>query len=681
MKGAMRGTLMFVGLLIAAVLLITFIDGVGGPATSPSPDTDPSYTGFLQAVKEDRVEAVNIMQGTGQVSVLNKGSAIDIKYFPKKADYRFYVADISAFYQDIRNVLGDENLPATEFGFKITVSTQSNSNFWLQMIPTLLLMAGVVVVFVMFIRAQNNANNKAMGFGKMKGGPVQLKNRVTFNDVAGADEEKEELKEIVDFLTDPKRYTEMGARIPKGLLLVGPPGTGKTLLARAIAGEAGVPFFSISGSDFVEMFVGVGASRVRDLFDKAKRNAPCIIFIDEIDAVGRQRGSGLGGGHDEREQTLNQLLVEMDGFTHNEGIIMIAATNRPDILDPALLRPGRFDRRITVQYPDVDGREAILKVHARGKPLADDVDLALIARMTPWMTGADLENVLNEAALLAARTRQKKISMACVREAIDRVEMGPEKKSRKVTEEDRRLVATHEAGHAVVAHLLPGCDPVKLVTIVPRGEAGGYTLTVPEVESNYISRSRLLDRIAMGMGGHAAELVSFGDVSTGATGDLKSSTSLARRMVTEFGMSESIGPVYLAGEGEVFVGRDITTQRNVSEEVSARIDEEMKRILVECYRRAEGLIRENADALKRVVDALLIHEKLDGNQFERIMNGEQLDAPSLPQGNHDAVPAAPEQPAPQTDAPAEQADQPSSAAPSDSTPQVPADPAPQSDGE
>lgn len=459
-----------------------------------------------------------------------------------------------------------------------------------------------------------------MSFGKSKAKlHTDDKKKVTFNDVAGADEEKEELEEIVEFLKSPRRFLELGARIPKGVLLVGPPGTGKTLLARAIAGEAGVPFFSISGSDFVEMFVGVGASRVRDLFENAKKNSPCIVFIDEIDAVGRQRGAGLGGGHDEREQTLNQLLVEMDGFGVNEGIIIVAATNRPDILDPALLRPGRFDRQIPVGRPDIKGREEILQVHAKGKPLEAEVELKTIARGTPGFTGADLENLLNEAALLAARRNKKTIGMREIEDAITRVIAGPEKKSRVISEKDRKLTAYHEAGHAVVMKLLPNADPVHEISIIPRGMAGGYTLSFPEDEKYYMAKSELLDEIIGLLGGRVAEKLVLDDVSTGAQNDLERATAIARKMVTEYGMSENLGPMTFGSkQDEVFIGRDFARSRNYSEEVAAAIDKEMRNIIEEAYNTAQELLQENINRLHRVAERLLEKEKIDRAEFEEI---------------------------------------------------------------
>ena len=463
------------------------------------------------------------------------------------------------------------------------------------------------------------------GGGIMNVGKAKVKDEhenkktATFADVAGEDEEKEELKEVVEFLKSPDKFNSLGARIPHGVLLVGPPGTGKTLLARACAGEAGVPFYSISGSDFVEMYVGVGASRVRDLFDKAKKTMPCIIFIDEIDAVGRQRGAGLGGGHDEREQTLNQLLVEMDGFAINEGVIVMAATNRRDILDPALLRPGRFDRTILVNYPDMAGRVAILKVHAKGKPLADDVDLENIAKRVPFSTGAELENIMNEAAILAARGRLKAINQQTLVEAISRVQMGPEKRSHKVTQRDKRMVAIHEAGHAIVGHVLPNCDEVHLITIVPRGQAGGYTLSLPTEEDDLQTYSQLMDFVAMGLGGHAAEQLYLGEFTTGATSDLKKATEVCRRMVTQFGMSEKLGPVYLDGDQEVFVGMEFGQSRGYSEEMAARIDAEVKRLLEECYQKAVDALSANRDRMEKLVDALLKYDTISRREFVTLM--------------------------------------------------------------
>ncbi len=493
--------------------------------------------------------------------------------------------------------------------------------WWYELIPFVIMLVLLGGFWFFMLRAQGGGNGKMMNFGKSRARVSEPgKNKITFEDVAGADEEKEELQEMVDFLRNPRTYIDMGARIPKGVLLVGPPGTGKTLLAKAVAGEAGVPFFSISGSDFVEMFVGVGASRVRDLFDQAKRSAPSIVFIDEIDAVGRHRGAGLGGGHDEREQTLNQLLVEMDGFAVNEGVIVMAATNRGDILDPALLRPGRFDRTITVNYPDLDGRVAILKVHTKGKPLPADVDLVNIAKRTPFATGAELENMMNEAAILAARARKKEIDHQLMVDAIARVQMGPEKRSHKVTERDRRNTAIHEVGHAMVAHLLPECEEVHLVTIVPRGKAAGHTLTLPEQEYDNLTQSQLTARIAMMLGGRAAEEVAIGEFETGAVSDLQRATELCRRMVTQFGMSEKIGPVCLDDEQEVFVGNSYGRSSSYSGKTAAVIDEEIKRIAEECYNKAVQVLRENRATLDLLTEALLKHETLSRREFVALMD-------------------------------------------------------------
>ncbi|CDI48250.1 ATP-dependent zinc metalloprotease FtsH [Clostridium tetani] len=493
---------------------------------------------------------------------------------------------------------------------------------WLNWIPTALVILMFVIFWFMFMQQSQGGggNRNVMNFGKSRAKMATPdKQKVTFNDVAGAEEEKEELAEIVDFLKQPKRYIEMGARIPKGVLLVGPPGTGKTLLAKAIAGEAGVPFFSISGSDFVEMFVGVGASRVRDLFDQAKKNSRCIIFIDEIDAVGRQRGAGLGGGHDEREQTLNQLLVEMDGFGVNEGIIMVAATNRPDILDPALLRPGRFDRQILVGAPDVRGREEILKVHSRNKPLSEEVKLDVLAKRTPGFTGADLENLMNESALLAVRKDKKQIDMEELEEAVTRVIAGPEKKSRVIDEDDRRLTAYHEAGHAVVMKLLPHADPVHQISIVPRGMAGGYTMHLPEKDRAYMSKSKLEEEIVGLLGGRVAEKLIIGDISTGAQNDIERATTIAKKMIMDYGMSEVLGPIsFGSGHDEVFLGRDFGKSKDFSEEVASKIDKEVKSIIDTAYDRAQNLLMENINKLHAVAKELLEKEKLEAEQFEEI---------------------------------------------------------------
>ena len=494
---------------------------------------------------------------------------------------------------------------------------------WVQCLPTVLLILMLVAFWFMFMQQSQGGggNRNVMNFGKSRAKmatPDNNKKKVTFADVAGAEEEKAELAEIVDFLKQPKRYIEMGARIPKGVLLVGPPGTGKTLLAKAISGEAGVPFFSISGSDFVEMFVGVGASRVRDLFEQAKKNSPCIVFIDEIDAVGRQRGAGLGGGHDEREQTLNQLLVEMDGFGVNEGIIMIAATNRPDILDPALLRPGRFDRQIFVGAPDVKGREEILKVHSKNKHLSDEVKLDVLAKRTPGFTGADLENLMNESALLAVRKSKTLIGMDELEEAVTRVIAGPEKRSRVINEEDRRITAYHEAGHAVVMKLLPNSDPVHQISIIPRGMAGGYTMHLPEKDSSYMSKLKLEDEIVGLLGGRVAEKLIIGDISTGAKNDIDRATTIAKKMVMDYGMSD-LGPIaFGSGHDEVFLGRDLGKGRNFSEEVAFEIDKEIRKLIDESYDKAENLLSNNLNKLHAVAKKLLEKEKLEANEFEEV---------------------------------------------------------------
>ncbi len=503
---------------------------------------------------------------------------------------------------------------------------------WMRILPTLLVIGMVVLFWVMFMNQSNGSGGGGgrgvMSFGKSKAKmavPLEGDKKVTFKNVAGADEEKQELEEIVDFLKNPKRYMEVGARIPKGVLLVGPPGTGKTLLAKAVAGEAGVPFFSISGSDFVEMFVGVGASRVRDLFEQAKKNSPCIIFIDEIDAVGRQRGAGRGGGHDEREQTLNQLLVEMDGFGVNEGIIMVAATNRPDILDPALLRPGRFDRQIVVGVPDVKGREEILKVHSKNKPLNEDVELKILAKRTPGFTGADLENLMNEAALLTVRARRKVITMEELEESITRVMAGPEKKSRVISEKDKNLTAYHEAGHAVVSKYLPNSYAVHEISIIPRGMAGGYTLHLPNEDTAYTSKSKLRDDMVGLLGGRVAEALILGDISTGAKNDIDRTTSIAKKMVMEYGMTDALGPISFGkDDGEVFMGRDFGRTRDFSEEVASKIDREIKALIDEAYERTETILKENIDKLHDVAKALLEREKLTAEEFNAIMEGKTL---------------------------------------------------------
>ena len=492
----------------------------------------------------------------------------------------------------------------------------------LSLLPTLI-MIGALVFFFFIIMNQSGGGGKAMSFGKSRAKLQKDSDlrKVTFKDVAGLDEEKEELSEVVDFLRNPKKYNSLGARIPKGILLVGPPGTGKTYISKATAGEAGVPFFTISGSDFVEMFVGVGASRVRDLFEQAKKNAPCIILIDEIDAVGRKRGAGLGGGHDEREQTLNQLLVEMDGFGENTGIIILAATNRPDILDPALLRPGRFDRQIVIGAPDIKGREEIFRVHSRNKPLADEVDPKVLARRTPGFTPADIENMLNEAALLTARRNGMKIRMDEIEEAITKVIAGPEKKSRVISEEERRLTAFHEAGHAVVAHSLPKTDPVHQITIVPRGRAGGFTMILPKEDKYYGTKTSMREQIIHLLGGRVAEMLTLDDISTGASNDIMRATEIAKDMVTKYGFSDKLGPVNYSSSDEVFLGKDFSTRQNYSEETASEIDEEVKNIVEACFEEAKAILSEHMDKLQTVAEALLEIETLSGEQFELLYSG------------------------------------------------------------
>ena len=614
--------------LIALVLVVVMAQMVMLPAKTENKEI--SYSDFLGLVRDGKIS--QLMVSEYNAYGLYKDSSIPASSFPAKYDFTLQIPnDVASFHNDVKQVVAARDgvdasqVTALDYGFTLTNEPVPETAWWVEWIPFAVLTLVIVAFWFFFMRQQMGGNNKVMNFGRARARVVtDDKNRVTFAQVAGADEEKEELREIVEFLKHSDRFLQLGARIPKGVLLIGPPGTGKTLLAKAVAGEAGVPFFSISGSDFVEMFVGVGASRVRDLFEQAKHNAPAIIFIDEIDAVGRQRGAGLGGGHDEREQTLNQLLVEMDGFTANQGVIVLAATNRPDILDRALLRPGRFDRQVTVGYPDVKGREEILKVHSKGKPLASDVSLAVLARRTPYMTGADLENVMNEAAILAARKNAKTIGMTELEEAITRVQVGPEKKSRVITEKDKALVSYHEAGHAVLAYVLPGCDPVHEVSIVPRGGAGGYTMTMPDEEKHYISGARLHDQIVELLGGHVAEKIALGDVSTGATSDLSRANDLARRMITEYGMNDEIGPLYLGGDQEVFVGRDFGHTRNYSEELAAKVDEQLVRYLNDALATATDLLNQNRDKLDRVAQELMNREKLDKDEFVTIMEGGSL---------------------------------------------------------
>ena len=606
---------------------------------------------YISAQSRDKLEYYQLValfdEGKVTEYKLNLSSgALVYKTVGDDTEKTFTVPSVNLFVEDIHEGVIKYNREHPDSMIKAGYITGSTGQWIYNIVPTLLLLAAMGgLTFFMFRRmnqTMTNETNRTMSFGKARVKQVKdEKRKTTFDDVAGADEEKEELAEIVEFLKNPARFDALGARIPKGVLLVGPPGTGKTLLARAVAGEANVPFFSISGSDFVEMYVGVGASRVRDLFDQAKKNSPSIIFIDEIDAVGRHRGAGMGGGHDEREQTLNQLLVEMDGFGANEGVIVIAATNRPDILDPALLRPGRFDRQVTVNYPDTKGRVAILKVHAKGKPIAPDVDFESIAHATVGFTGADLENLLNEAALLAARTGKKAITMAEIDEAALKVEVGSEKKSHKMNEKAKRLTAYHEAGHAVSNFYLDHVDPVHQISIIPRGMAGGYTLHRPTEDKNYTSKNEMLDSLVGLLGGRVAEALVIGDVSTGASNDIERATEIARSMVTKYGMSDKLGPIAFGDQSnEVFLGKDFNHVRNYSESVASQIDEEIERIVKDAYSRTKEILSEHIDKLHAVAQALLKEEKIDGKEFEAIMKGEQQPAEAEP--HPEAAPEAAE---------------------------------------
>ncbi|MCH5191068.1 MAG: ATP-dependent zinc metalloprotease FtsH [Oscillospiraceae bacterium] len=560
---------------------------------------------------------------------LNSG-AMTYKLEGDETVYKYTVPNVSIFVEDVHDMVREHNVANPDSPIKMNYKAGTPNSWWVSLLPSLFITIGLVILMFIMFRKMNNTmtseNNRAMSFGKARVKRAEdEKNKVTFADVAGADEEKEELTEIVEFLKNPGDFSKLGARIPKGVLLVGPPGTGKTLLARAVAGEADAPFFSISGSDFVEMYVGVGASRVRDLFREAKKNSPSIIFIDEIDAVGRHRGAGMGGGHDEREQTLNQLLVEMDGFGANEGVIVIAATNRPDILDPALLRPGRFDRQVTVGYPDIKGREDILKVHAKNKPLAPDVDLRSIAAATVGFTGADLENLLNEAALLAAKKKLMAITMSEIEEATMKVVVGSEKKSKKVSEKDKSLTAYHEAGHAISSYYLENKDPVTHISIVPRGMAGGFTLYQPEKDELHLMKSRMLDDIVSLLGGRVAEKIIFNDISTGASNDIQRASEIARNMITKYGMSEKLGPIaFGTGNDEVFLGKDYNHMRNYSENIASAIDEEVERIISEAYSRTENILTEHIDKLHLVAQTLVKLERINGEQFTALMETGEL---------------------------------------------------------
>ena len=581
--------------LLIIIVAIWMIDYYSASTVSK---TDITYSAFMKHVQQDEVKQVTIVDN------VISGKLKDGKDFSTVAP-----SDDSLI----------PTLRARDIEIKAELPPQPP--WWTTILSSLLPMLLIVGIWFMLMQQSQGGGGRVMNFGKSRARRYDEDNiKITFKDVAGADEAKQELEEVVEFLKHPKKYNDLGAKIPKGVLLYGPPGTGKTLLAKAVAGEAGVPFFSISGSDFVEMFVGVGASRVRDLFEQAKKSAPCIVFIDEIDAAGRQRGAGLGGGHDEREQTLNQLLVEMDGFGANEGIIMIAATNRPDILDPALLRPGRFDRQIVVDRPDIKGRQEILKVHVKGKPISPEVELGVIARRTPGFTGADLSNLVNEAALMAARKNKNKIDMPEMEEAAERVIMGPERRSRVISDKEKRLTAYHEGGHTLVGMLLDNTDPVHKVTIIPRGRAGGYTLSLPKEDRYYATRSEMLDELKVLLGGRVAEALVLKEISSGASNDLQRATSLARQMICEYGMSPELGPMTFGHrQDQVFLGRDIGRDKDYSEEVAAKIDKEIRKFIDEAYQKTESLLNENMDKLHLIADALIERETLEGEEIDQLM--------------------------------------------------------------
>lgn len=615
MKNNNNGKTLLIYLLVSVAIICGLVYMLTSMSTKSS---DKKYSEIMEQFDSLNVSQFELDLGSGQLKYKLKG---------EDRVYSYTVPNVSLFAnevlggEDAENYRKKYNTENPDDPLQYNLIPISDNSFWLNLIPTLL-MLGVMIFFFVFMM-KNAGGGKMSSFGKTNAKMAPSSKKATFDDVAGADEEKEELKEIVDFLRDNKKYTEIGARIPKGVLLLGPPGTGKTLLARAVAGEAKVPFFSISGSDFVEMFVGVGASRVRDLFEQAKKNAPAIIFIDEIDAVGRQRGAGLGGGHDEREQTLNQLLVEMDGFEDNDSVIVMAATNRRDILDPALLRPGRFDRQILVGYPDVKGREAILKVHTRNKPLAPDVDLETIAKSTVGFTGADLENLVNEASLLAARKNKKAITKDELEEASIKVVAGPEKQSKVITEDEKKLTAYHEGGHALCTYYSKSQDKVHQVSIIPRGQAGGFTMSLPVKDKSYVSKNEMYENIVVLLGGRVAEKLILDDISTGASNDLERATSTARNMVTRYGFSDNLGPVvYGQGDHEVFLGRDYTNTPSYSDNVAAEIDNEIRTLIESAFTDAEKILNEHMDKLHVVAKYLMKYEKVDGATFEKLMNGE-----------------------------------------------------------
>ena len=576
-----------------------------------------TYSDVIYQFQNQNVESFSVNDGTGEITMKL------VKEVDNKKTMTYKLASTQLFIDKVDDYIDDYNKSHKDKPMEYDIARAADNSLLYSILPMLIITGLLIVVWVFVFRKMGGMGGKEMQFGKAKfKNENDEKRKTTFDDVAGADEEKEELEEIVEFLKNPSKFSSLGARIPKGVLLVGPPGTGKTLLARAVSGEAGVPFFSISGSDFVEMFVGVGASRVRDLFQTAKKNSPCIIFIDEIDAVGRQRGTGLGGGHDEREQTLNQLLVEMDGFGANDGVILIAATNRPDVLDPALMRPGRFDRQVVVSYPDIVGREAILRVHARKKPLAPDVNLKNIAKTTAGFTGADLENLLNEAALLAARKNLKAITMEQIEEATIKVVVGAEKKSKVMSEREKKLTAYHEAGHAIAFHECSTQDPVHEISIIPRGMAGGYTMPLPSEDKSYNSKNEMLEDIVVCLGGRVAEALIMGDISTGASNDIEKATNTAKKMVTKYGMSDKLGPIlYGSGSQEVFIGRDMGQVKDYSEKTAAAIDEEIHTIITDAYNKTEKILKEHIDKLHEVAQYLIKYEKMNGENFAKMMDG------------------------------------------------------------
>ena len=638
-----RNLLLYIGIPVVVLFIIIFLFSNRTPQT-----VTYKYSDVINFFESQEVTEYKLNLGTGEMAItLENGDKVS-----------YVLPSVDLFYMDVKEDIDQYNEEHPENKMVQDIIRPVETSWFISLLPTLILFAGLIIFWMIMMRRLGNSmgGDKQMNFGKAKIKQMSdEKRKTTFADVAGADEEKEELREIVEFLKNPNKYNTLGARIPKGVLLVGPPGTGKTLLARAVAGEAGVPFFSISGSDFVEMFVGVGASRVRDLFDKAKKNHPCIIFIDEIDAVGRQRGAGLGGGHDEREQTLNQLLVEMDGFGANEGVIMIAATNRPDILDPALMRPGRFDRQVTVGYPDVKGREEILRVHAKGKPLAPDVVLSTIAKSTAGFTGADLENLLNEAALLAARKNHRAITMEEIEEATIKVVVGTEKKSRVMSEKEKKLTAYHEAGHAIATYYCKTQDPVHQISIIPRGMAGGYTMHLPTEDRTYRSREEMREELVVLLGGRVAEALVLDDISTGASNDIERATKIARAMVTKYGMSDKLGPItYGSDDSNPFLGKEMGHISNYSEQTASEIDEEIQSIISTAYEKTEKILKDHMEELHRLAGVLYEKEKVDGMEFQQVMDGTLLPSgaiPTMPQDiqRPEALPQAEEAPSQEAD--------------------------------